>query len=496
MPESIRALIVILILSSFLFIFSKKQICKLIPENDFKRRRNAWYAITIAAFISSNFWIYSLIAIFIIFFSKQRENNIPALYFILLFTLPEVSAQIPGLGLINYLASISHQKILSILILFPAALILKANKNTTPFGRITLDKLIIVFLIVSILFFARNNTLTNVLRFAFFDLTLTIFLPYYVISRSLSSIDRFRETFTSILLVGLILSSVGIIESYKHWLLYKPLLASLDVQDSIRYLPRGDYLRATAIGGHSIAFGYLIAVILGLSFFTLSYFDTKKNIFIVSSILIAGLLSTVSRGPWVGAFFIYLIYTLTGGQILKKLFITFLVLIAVLLISPFVPFLNSMVDLLPFIGETGQGSISYRQRLIENSWIVIQRNPIFGSTNYLDTPEMQEMIQGQNIIDVVNTYIAILLNQGFVGLFIYLTIYLNLILNINRSLKGYHYNDPLHILGRSILATIIGVLIMLATVSSITIVPTVNWSLISLSAAYILLRQKKSDSIS
>lgn len=52
---------------------------------------------------------------------------------------------------------------------------------------------------------------------------------------------------------------------------------------------------------------------------------------------------------------------------------------------------------------------------MDNSWIVIQRNPLFGSFDFRNTPEMQSMIQGEGIIDIVNTYINWRCGWGWSG---------------------------------------------------------------------------------
>ncbi len=62
------------------------------------------------------------------------------------------------------------------------------------------------------------------------------------------------------------------------------------------------------------------------------------------------------------------------------------------------PGTGKIVELLPYVGESSQqANISYRERLFENSLIVINRNPWFGSIDYLKTPEMEAMRQGQGM---------------------------------------------------------------------------------------------------
>ena len=101
------------------------------------------------------------------------------------------------------------------------------------------------------------------------------------------------------------------------------------------------------------------------------------------------------------------------------------------------PIGDRIINLLPYVGsEENTVTADYRTKLLENSWIVIQRNPVFGSVDYLETPEMQEMIQGQGIIDVVNTYIQVALNTGLVGLGLFVLFFAAVLAGLGPSLQS------------------------------------------------------------
>ena len=87
-----------------------------------------------------------------------------------------------------------------------------------------------------------------------------------------------------------------------------------------------------------------------------------------------------------------------------------------------------LLDYLPFIGSIEKGNIDYRQRLLDNAMIVIERNPWLGSTDYHKSKEMLSMIQGQGIIDIVNTYLGIALDKGIVGLSLFLFFFASVLL--------------------------------------------------------------------
>ena len=86
------------------------------------------------------------------------------------------------------------------------------------------------------------------------------------------------------------------------------------------------------------------------------------------------------------------------------------------------PFGASIVDSLPFIGTRDQDTVEYRQELFETSWALIKQNPLFG--NPFVALDMENLRQGQGIIDLVNGYLQVALYYGLVGLALYCAVHL------------------------------------------------------------------------
>jgi O-antigen ligase len=203
-------------------------------------------------------------------------------------------------------------------------------------------------------------------------------------------------------------------------------------------------------------------------------------------LLFAGLLAPLSRGPWVGTVCIILVFIITGKQIVKRL--SFLLLAGVTIIPLIIisPGGEKVINLIPFIGETEKFNVDYRERLFVTSMIVIKRHPWFGSTDYLETPEMESMRQGQGIIDIVNTYIQIALESGYIGVSLFIAFFLTICWRIYRSFyRLADKNSDEYFLGRSLLATLAGILLIIFTVSSVSVIPIIYWSVAGLGVAYI-----------
>lgn len=486
MPEYIRTLVLIIILSVPVFIFSKQFASDYITKTDLRFRRNLWFSFTIIAFLAQNFWVYAMVVSLLLLFPAQREKNKTALFFFTLFALPVATIQIPGMGLINYLFAVSHVRLLEIFILLPAFLSLTRNSDCVSFGRMGPDKVLVVYLILKAVLNLRDSTITDTLRYSFYEF-IDVFLPYFVVSRSLTRLQTFRDSLVSFDIAIMLLAIFGAFESIKQWLLYFPLLGSLGLEGLTGYLERDGHLRAIASAGQPIVFGYLMVV--GIGFYLFSRNSIKKSFFrtLGLSVLVAGLLASISRGPWVGAAVLFIVFLATGPHPIKHL--TRLALIAVIAIPviAILPGGQKMINLLPFLGTAEKSTIDYRQDLISNSFIVIQRNPWFGSTDFLDNPEMEVLRQGgkNGIIDIVNTYIGIALEIGIVGLLLFVGFFALVVGGIYRAMLSLPDKDSEeHLLGRVLLASLLAILVIIFTVSDVTFVPIVYWCVAGLGVAY------------
>jgi O-Antigen ligase len=484
MPENIRALIVILFLATIFFAFAHRTACIFTSREDFIRRRNLWFALTITGFVSYSFWLYLTIAIPLIIYVRRRESNLPALYFFVLFVLPVAYISIPGMGLVNFIFDISNTRLLVLLILLPAFFVLLQRSDTLPFGRTGPDKALAAYLLLSAILFLRDPNPTNFMRQVFYAF-IDVFVPYFVISRSLKNLQAFRDAMASLELAIMVLALIASFEFIKHWLLYSTLLGLLGLAGQIGYLPREGLLRAVASAGQPIATGYLMLIGIG-SYLFLRYSIRQKFIRRVAiAVLAAGAVAPVSRGPWLGIAMLFVVFISTGRHAVRRLMKLTLAAILVVPLLSQIPGGDKVINLLPFIGKTEKSNVDYREQLITNSMIVIERNLWFGSIDYLNTPEMEAMRQGQGIIDIVNTYIIVALDTGVTGLALFVTFFVLALHGLYRALRAIaDKQSEEYLLGRALLATLIGILLTIFTVSNITFIPIMYWSVAGLSVAY------------
>lgn len=491
MPEHLRALIVILFLTTIVFAFAHRPACAIAGTGNYTRRRNLWFALTLAAFLAYNFWVYALFAIPLLIYANLRETNPPALFFFILFALPIATVAIPGMGLINYFFDLSHARILELLILVPAFFVLIRQRGTLAFGRTGSDMVLAVYLLLTTVLYLRETTVTDTLRQAFY-LFIDVFLPYFVISRSLKNLQAFRDALLSLVVAIMVVALLAVFEAAKHWLLYRSLLGALELNGITNYLPRGEFLRAIVTAGQPIALGYLMVVGMGLYLFLQRSIRNKFVRRFGMALLAAGLIAPFSRGPWIGAVVLLAVFTATGRYAVPRLIGLVAAAVLALSLIAVLPGGEKVINLLPFIGSTEKGTIDYRENLLSRSTAVIERNPWLGSVNYLDTPELEALRVGHGIIDIVNTYIQVALETGFIGLGLFIGFFSLTLLGIYRAMRSIpDKNSEERLLGRALLATLLAILLTIFTVSSITIIPIVYWSVAGLGVAYAQMVRKR-----
>ncbi len=489
MPEHMRALIAIILIAWLVFALTMPAITNLLPKKDFERYRNLWIAITLIAFLAHNFWLYIFTSAIVILMAQRNEPNTVALYLALLLAVPPVASQISGLGVIEYLFEINPVRLLELVILLPTFLVLMREKKSLLFGKLLPDQLLACFMIFTIVLQLRATTVTDTMRFGFYTF-IDIFLPYYVVSRSLKSIEQFRVAITGLVLASLLLAGVAIFETAKSWLLYSSVngvLGATDVSISA-YLLRDGVLRASGTTGQAIVLGYVMMVAIGFFWFIRNRITHVLTQYSLLAILSCGLYVAISRGPWIGMLVFFILFVLFGQRPLEGLLKLTGGLVLVVALALALPGGDKLINLLPFVGNVDSVNVEYRERLVENGLKVLQKNLFFGSATYLDTPEMQSMRQGQGIIDVVNSYLGIALLYGLFGLSMFIGFFASILWWIVKILRRFKSRKEEHyLLGKVLLSNLAAILFTIYTVSSISFIPVLYWVVAGMGVAYVQL---------
>lgn len=485
MPEHFRALLFIIGLTLITFWFANKILGEHFSSKELKKWQAIWLATLTLAVVTQNFWLFSVIVLVgVTLYIPTKSSERVFYYLLLICVLPLEQLEIPGFAGIRYLFELDYSRLMILVLLVP--LLLKGN-HTPHLFRLPSDKYIVGFIVlVSILGF-RDNTLTNAVRNALL-LSIDIFLPYFLLSRYLKTPEDIKKALLMLLIAIIPLAAVGVFENLKHWFVYKRISETIfDVQGFNGYTDiRGGGIRASTLFASPIILGYVMVIAAGILLYLKSISGKQAVINFALLIVIACLLSSKARGPWVGFAILLTCYMWTSRGGLKKIILVGALGILSLPVLNMTETGSKYIDMLPIIGDTRADTIDYRARLIENAWVVFQKNPLLGSTNYLETPEMESMRQGQGIIDLVNTYIQIALPSGILGLILFCALFFGLSRGCYRAIKTLP-KDQYSLLqaGRSLFCILISVLFIIGTVSSIDYVPVFYWALAGIAAAYL-----------
>lgn len=509
MPEEVRALIFIFMIVSIpMFIFMRFA-ALLSLKTEVKKWAIIWSVTTALAFLSYNFWVF-LAFMSLILLTYTRNNPVLkiSLFFVLLPSVPSGFVIIPGFGIVNYLISVNFQMFLTAILLLPL-LILQTNSNRAIKSS---EYFIYCFFIMSTIthfqessfirqgiLVNRESSITEVLRYSVI-LSFQMLIPYWAISRTIRS-SKHLNTILLAMLFGIFLqASIAIAETFKNWRLYNSASDALGlISGSANYITRESLLRASASFEHPITLGLAIVISIGLLmlFFKKDNPRIRKYYYIIMAILFGGLIVTLSRGPWVGAGALVVCYLLISNHSVRKLGkLTVAGIFSLVILSMF-PIGNRIIGLIPYLnsGDASHATstITYRERLFEQSLKVIAQNPIFGSVNYLRTPEMEEMRQGEGIIDMVNEYLAIALEFGMVGLSIYLAIFIFILIKLYKAISYLKRNTEQETLlaqGRVLFSIIIGFMVVAFTSGISNIATYYLWCIVGLAVAYINIYHK------
>lgn len=484
MQEHLRALLYIVVIALIGFSIAKKLAPVGIPPLETKRWATSWIIVLFLAFAAGNFWIYLILSgVFIAIYNGNTVNKL-AVFFVLLYIIPPLEASIPGFGLVNFLFVLSHPRFIILIILLPAAFEI-ASKNNFKFTSIWADKFLLVFIILMVVLKIRDTSFTDMLRVGFNSVT-DMFLPYYVASRSIKNLQQAKVVAYAFVTVAIVISLIAIFESRRSWLVYSELGTALGTGDPYgNYLGRAGSIRANSSLGHPIVMGYFVTIAIGFYLYLIPSITHKWYKRIAGFILALGLYVPLSRGPWVGALAMIIIYILLGKKAAKKLSVLFIAGLIALPILTVLPGGEKFINLIPFFGKTETYNIDYREQLFENAMTVISRNLLFGSTDYLKTPEMLAMIQGEGIIDIVNTYLNIALDAGISGLALFILVFAVVLIGIKNRLKQTKDKDSdFYLFGRCLIAILVSILITIATAASIGTVPITYWAIVGLGVAY------------
>lgn len=500
MSAQINAFVFLTIIATMAFTYLKLAFGSIIAQKDFRIWVISWFSITFFAFFSNNFLLFVLLSTIFIFAISRKVENKLALFLILLYAIPSFQEKLSVLFTINFTRE------LSLLLLFPLLTKLlspRRNPGLKKFGKLATDKLVLLYLgILFVLYFrglhakVEPTTLTEGIRYGFY-LFCELFLPYYVASRYIKDFDQFKTVVIAFISICTVAGCIGMFEIAKSWLLYGNLSDFLGAElASKTYLLRGGFIRASSSLDHSLILG--LVMLMALGFYLSTQHLIKSNLLKIGGflLLLGGLISPLARGAWMGAFFMLIFYFSLGYKKYRNIAIILLAGFLSIPLLAIIPGGQKILNFLPFIGTLDKFNVDYRDQLIDHSLLVIKKYPFFGTFEPIYEPEMQDMVQGEGIIDLVNYYIHITLYLGLVGLFSLISLFASFTIPLLKHINRFKDQTSLqYLFGKSLFTLLIGTFITIATLSALNMVNTTLFVLAGLTISYIRVTKDRDESV-
>ncbi len=347
-----------------------------------------------------------------------------ASFWLLLLLFPPITFSLDGIAGINRIVELNHSRVLVLILLLPAALSLLGNRDIKiPSSMRWMDVLVLSYPVFKLAAAVPSSPLTVTLRMSV-ETFLDLVLPYYVTTRGLRSASDLKFVVAP-MAVGLVyLALVGLLESVLRKNVYSELQFIYGVRWQLTHvLMRGPFLRIQATTPQPIVMAFLMLCGFGMwSWLRATGTVLASHGRLIALILFAAFFATWSRGPLLGFMGFLLCLAALRRMVPMKFLalVCFLVMVGGLATAAGADsYLYTGLKTLFGSAEADVSSIDYRRKLLETSLALIEQSPIWGVPNYASY--MQDLRQGEGIVDLVNTYLAVTLSAGLVGLALFLS---------------------------------------------------------------------------
>jgi O-antigen ligase len=332
---------------------------------------------------------------------------------------------------------------------------------------------------------SNTTTLARLAVESFLD----ILLPYFVVSRGVRSMADLRLV-GGHLLIGITFAAVvGVAETLLQHNLYSGLQTMYGVRWQLTYaLMRGNLIRIQATTPQPIVLAFMLLFGIGLGYWLKGPQWRRPAVFALFATIFIAEIGTFSRGPWLSAGVIVLALVAMRRLSASAFRAT---LCLVLLGAVLIKMMGADEQVIAALGalfgsdKADLSSIEYRRELLDTSLALIKQSPWLGVPNYAS--QMQNLRQGEGIIDIVNSYVAIMLDAGLVGLVLYVlpfAIVLNRLITAVRR-PAYGASEGGNRFAQAFAALILGCLFAIFTASTFSIIPVLLTLLLSLSTAWL-----------
>ena len=468
--------------------------------------RRAWMLVLVtmvACYLCKFPALFMLVLAGIAMYGSAATGSTPVgalcVYLLLSIVVPPISLDIGGVGGINHVLEIDHFRLLALAVLVVPAVRLVSTKRPPGYGGLlALDLAVLSYPLLRIALAIPYSTTTTSAR-SFVEAILDLWLPYYVATRAIRNLADLRAVATHIAIGLLFGASVGVVEELIQHNLFTGLEGVYGITWQLSYvLMRGGLIRVQAMTQQPIILAAAMVFGLGLWVWLRGLEWRKARAVLGFLALLGTLVFTWSRGPWLGAIVLGLMFLamrkLSGNGM--RVLLVLGVAAAVIAKAAGADAAIAAGIAAMFGGDQGDlSTIDYRRELLDTSLALIRQSPWLGVPDY--AAQMQSLKQGQGIIDIVNSYIAVMLSAGVIGLGLFMAPFVIVI----HRLLGFLRRDERGVIAAhsrfavAMVAISAAFLFIIFTTSIFGVLPLLLMLLVALPGAWLAMPAQERDAV-
>ncbi|WP_245892525.1 O-antigen ligase family protein [Novosphingobium guangzhouense] len=274
-----------------------------------------------------------------------------------------------------------------------------------------------LLLMVMIFASARETSVTHVLRTTI-NIGFDFAMPYYILSRGLRDVASMRSAMRWFACSGIALSGVLVFEMWQNWPIYNELYWHYDVPKLLAVKVRGVFMRPGGPFNEPTSIALVMALCLLALWLIRDDFRTRMQHRLLCLGMFLGVSAPQSRNAWVALALAVLLADMFLGRwsaLVRKVAPTVTALTMILAAASIYP---SFSDSLGLSGQASE-TADYRRALFDRGIEELVDSPIIGFSRTALEIRLEDMRQGEGIIDYVNTYLWFALVSGVIGLVVF-----------------------------------------------------------------------------
>lgn len=263
---------------------------------------------------------------------------------------------------------------------------------------------------------ARGLSFTVTTR-ALLGPTLTLAVPYFAISRSLLRPEDVRRLLLTIAFYAFCLSAVAVFEAKSGFLVYEAISRHYGLRGGeLAYgHSRSGFLRAAGSFPESITFGIFLVLSLVATLGVRDAFRNEGRWLVALVGIGVGLLAANTRSGLLS-----LVVALLAFDFYRRRYASFAIKAGALAMIAAIAlmasqFYSPLADMLGVNGGSHE-TMDYRHQLFTRGLQEILRHPLFGMSQSDSLVALNDLRQGEGIVDIVNGYIGAGLIAGLPGM--------------------------------------------------------------------------------